>query len=129
MGRNLYEMRRFEGVERKKSEIIMDYKKLAQQKSFTVQEKNDLLFTAEGYGIPFHGRRNCRQCFNDLAIQIYNHEKNLNTVVRTTSKYQLKHGVDVRIAATGERVNNATLTDEMAERLIKGGLKKYFIEE
>lgn len=106
----------------------MDYKKLAQQKSFSVQEKNDLLFTAEGYGIPFQGRKNCRQCFNDLAIQIYNHEQKLNQANKTKSKYQLKNGVDVRIAATGERINNATLTDEMAERLIKGGLKKYFVE-
>lgn len=121
-------MREFKSVKCKKNEIIMDYKKLAQQKSFSVQEKNDLLFTAEGYGIPFQGRKNCRQCFNDLAIQIYNHEQKLNQANKTKSKYQLKNGVDVRIAATGERINNATLTDEMAERLIKGGLKKYFVE-
>ena len=87
----------------------MDLKELAAKKRFTVNEKNWLLFTAEGYGIEFSGRQNCQSCFADLAIQIYNHEKNLNMVVRTTSKYQLKSGVDVRIAATGERVNNATL--------------------
>lgn len=106
----------------------MDYKKLAQQKSFSVQEKNDLLFTAEGYGIPFQGRKNCRQCFNDLAIQIYNHEQKIKQPVHK-SKYRLRDGVDVRIAATGERISNATLTDELADRLIKSGLKKYFIEE
>jgi len=100
----------------------MNYKK----KSFTDQEKSELLRIAKSYGIEFSGRSNCRNCFNDLAVQIYNHEQKLNQPVQK-SKYRLRDGVDVRIAATGERINNDTLTDEMAERLIKSGLKKYFV--
>lgn len=105
----------------------MDIKKMASKKRFTADEKSFLINAAEVYGIDFTVKNDCSSCFADLALLIYNHEKKLKITPKTISKYKLRDGVDVVIAATGERINAATMTDEWAERLIKAGFKKYFV--
>lgn len=102
----------------------MELKELAQKRRFSDAEKMFLREKAAENGINFIERRGCQACFQDLAIEIYNKTRKKEHV---KSKYQLKDGVDVVIFATGERINAATMTEEWAERLMKTGLKKYFV--
>lgn len=104
----------------------MTIEDLKNKRRFSAEEKQFLENEAVKFGINFEKRKNCQNCYCDLILQIYNAMKKANPIILAT-KYQLKDGVDVRIAATGERINNSTLTDEMAERFIKSGLKKYFV--
>ena len=102
----------------------MELKELAQKRRFSNEEKLFLREKAAENYIKFTERAGCQACFQDLAIEIYNKTRKKEPV---KSKYQLKDGVDVVIVATGERINAATMTDAWAEKLIKAGLKKYFV--
>ena len=103
-------------------------KALASAKSFTVEEKEFLKATANELGIEFTIRKGCRNCYTDLAVQIYNELMKVEPQAKATQpKYKLKPGVDVVIGyPQGKRLNAATVTDEWAEQLIEKGLKKYF---
>ena len=101
-------------------------KALASAKSFTAEEKEFLKATATDMGIDFIIRKGCRNCYTDLAVQIYNEMLKAEPKEPST-KYKLKPGVDVVIGyPNGKRLNAATVTDEWAEQLIAKGLKKYF---
>ena len=106
----------------------MELKELAQKRRFTDFEKQYLRELAKFSGINFIERTNCQSCFSDLAIQIIYEQSKKSAVKNNSSKYILKPGVDVIIAGTGQRINAATMTDELAEKLIKAGFKKYFVE-
>ena len=103
-------------------------KALASAKSFTVEEKEFLKATATDIGISFEIRKGCRNCYTDLAVQIYNELMNVEPQAKAAQpKYKLKQGVDVIIGyPNGKRLNAATVTDEWAEQLIEKGQKKYF---
>lgn len=102
----------------------MKLKELAKKRRFSNEEKLFLREKAAENYIKFTERAGCQACFQDLAIEIYNKTRKKEPV---KSKYKLKEGVDVVIFATGERINSATITEELAERLMKTGLKKYFV--
>ena len=107
----------------------MTAKELAVKKRLTRAEKDFLLSEAERLGIAFTERIDCSDCWQDLALQIYTAEK--TDEIESTSKYKLKAGVNVVIVGTGERINEAVMSDEYAENLISRGFTKYFetIEE
>lgn len=101
-------------------------KALASAKSFTSEDKEFLKATATEFGIEFTIRKGCRNCYTDLAIQIYNELLKAEPKEPST-KYKLKPGVDVQIGyPQGRRLNAATVTDEWAEELISKGFTKYF---
>ena len=106
----------------------MTAKELAGKKRLTRAEKDFLLSEAERLGIAFTERIDCSDCWQDLALQIYTAEKTteVENTSENTSKYKLKAGVNVIIVGTGERINEAVMTDEYAENLINRGFTKYF---
>lgn len=106
----------------------MEAKELASKTRMTKSEKAFLIERAAEYGIEFTERVDCQNCYQDLALQIYQYEKMINpgVIPDDERRYILKDGIDLIISGTGERVNEATLTDEIAERLISSGLTKFF---
>ena len=73
-------------------------------------------------------KANCRACWLEVALNLYrslNGSKDEEVAKNTERKYILKSGVDLLFGNI--RVNEATLTDEMAERILARGFeRKYF---
>ena len=103
----------------------MEVKELAAKKTLTKKEKEFIISEAERLKIEYVINDGCDNCYQDLALAIYSAEKK-DEAELSAKKYVLKQGIDFIIVGTGERVNEATLTDEMAERLINKGLTKFF---
>lgn len=99
----------------------MNAKDLATKETLTAREKRFLRYEAERLGIPPVVHTGCNDCYRDLAIQIYAKEK-----AAEDARFILNDGVDIIFGRNGVRVNAMTLTDEIAERLIKAGYTKLF---
>ena len=99
----------------------MNAKELANKEKLTAREKRFLKYEAEQLGIPAVIYDGCADCYKDLAVQIYAKEK-----ADESARFILNDGVDIIFGRNGVRVNAATLTDEIAERLIKAGHTQLF---
>ena len=99
----------------------MNAKDLANKETLTTREKRFLKYEAERLGIPAVIYSGCENCYKDLAVQIYAKEKS-----EADARFILNDGVDIIFGRNGVRVNAATLTDEIAIRLIKAGYTKLF---
>ena len=99
----------------------MNAKELANKETLTTREKRFLKYEAERLGITPVIYAGCENCYRDLAVQIYAKEK-----ATEDARFILNDGVDIIFGRNGVRVNAATLTDEIAERLIKAGYTKLF---
>lgn len=99
----------------------MTAKELAIKEKLTAREKRFLKYEAERLGIPAVIYTGCENCYRDLAVQIYAKEK-----AEEDARFILNDGVDIIFGRNGVRVNAATLTDEIAERLIKAGHTRLF---
>lgn len=99
----------------------MNAKELANKEKLTTREKRFLKYEAERLGIPAIVYTGCENCYRDLAVQIYAKEK-----ADADARFILNDGVDIIFGRNGVRVNAATLTDEIAERLIKAGHTRLF---
>ena len=99
----------------------MRAKELATKTELTAADKKYLKAEAEKLGIEFVIEKGCKNCYNDLALLIYNAVKK-----EEEAKYILNDGVDIILGFNGVRINAATLTDELAERLIKAGHTRFF---
>lgn len=74
-------------------------------------------------GVAFAPKGGCKNCYIDQAVKLW---KAMQEPAKRTGKYTLKAGVDVIFNRT-HRVNAATMTDELAERLIAQGFPtEYF---
>ena len=101
----------------------MDIKELAAKKRLSDPQKAFLRSKAADLGIEFVDKGNCQSCYTDLALQIYNAEKPKNEEKQSDFP-TLKPNID--IIFMGNRVNEATITHEMASLMLSVGLKKYF---
>ena len=99
----------------------MNAKDLANKQTLTTREKRFLKYEAERLGITPVIYAGCENCYRDLAVQIYAKEKS-----EADARFILNDGVDIIFGRNGVRVNAATLTDEIAIRLIKAGYTKLF---
>ena len=99
----------------------MNAKELANKQTLTTREKRFLKYEAERLGITPVIYSGCENCYKDLAVQIYAKEK-----ADADARFILNDGVDIIFGRNGVRVNAATLTDEIAIRLIKAGHTKLF---
>lgn len=83
---------------------------------------NDKVFVsrlAEGLGITLRLKTRCANCYIDGALQLYAHLNKAQKKTDNGHAYQLHEGVDVFFGSI--RVNNSTLTDELAEQIVKKG--------
>lgn len=99
----------------------MRAKELATKTELTAADKKYLIAKAKKLGIEVPSEKDCDNCYNDLALLIYNAAKE-----NDEAKYILNDGVDIILGINGVRINAATLTDELAERLIAAGHTRFF---
>lgn len=106
-------------------DILIFCKKIINKKILTYKEREYIIELCVKYNIKLN--KNCQNCYIDACLSIYNLLKNDINVASATleQKYILKNDVDVLFC--GIRINNATLTDNLARKIIKLGFnKKYF---
>lgn len=99
--------------------------------NLTADDKAYIRKTAADLGVQFTaGKSRCRACYIDAAILCYTAAKKKaaeEAAESDTRKYILVPDTDVYFGSV--RVNEATLTDELAERIIARGFdKSYFVK-
>lgn len=106
-------------------DILIFCKRVVNKKTPTRKEREQIIELCTKYNIKLN--TNCRNCYVDACVSIYNLLKNYKNVTATATeqKFEFKKGVDVIFA--GMRINDATLTDDLARKIIKLGFnKEYF---
>lgn len=98
----------------------------------TDEEKEYLKQLAEKLSITPEVKNNCAKCWHSLAMECWQNiaaqeEKDAPKSAKTDRKYVLKKGVDLLFGSI--RVNEATLTDELAEHIIARGFEKKWFEK
>lgn len=101
-------------------------------RTLTDEEKDYLFSLGERLGIEKQGKFGCQKCWHDLAIRCWQdiaarEEKDAPKSAETDRKYVLKKGVDLLFGQI--RVNEMTLTDELAEYIIGKGFEKKWFEK
>ena len=107
-------------------DILEFCKKIVNKKTLTRKEREYIIELCTKYNISLN--TNCQNCYVDACVTIYNllnNNKSVTTATDTEQKFELKKGIDVLFC--GMRINNATLTDALARKIIKLGFnKEYF---
>lgn len=81
---------------------------------------------ASQYGVEFpKDKPNCKSCYVDAAVLIYKAIKDAEPKP-IERKYILRDGVDV--IWRGIRINDASVTDELAEKWIANGFPKVYFK-
>ena len=101
---------------------------------FTADDRNFVRECAKAFGIPFDPKTRCKDCYKDAAVACYNAIKEDTAPAEaeqpakeSAPRYILRDGVDVYFG--GIRVNEHTITDDLAERIIaKGFDRKFFVK-
>lgn len=99
-------------------------KEIASKPTLTATDRNFVRELAALHNVKIE-RSRCNECIRDAAVIVYRKLVEIEGV-QTTSKYNLKKGVDILFM--GERINSATITDTNAERWIKAGLPLSYFE-
>lgn len=89
----------------------------------TADDKLMLEHIAEQVGVEFKGKKGCKRCWHDLAMSCWS-KMTESAPDESGRAYVLKAGVDVWFGNV--RVNAATLTDELAERILVQGFERKF---
>ena len=96
----------------------------------TPQQKATIIEYAATFGVKFTPKSRCSSCYHDAAMAIWlrvKDEEAKESAPEDTRKYILKPGVDLFFGSI--RVNDMTLTDELAEQILERGFNpKYFIK-
>lgn len=100
--------------------------------ALTAEDKEFLENLGAELGIQRGGKSGCVKCWHDFAMQCWqgvtaNEEEETPKSAQTACKYILKKGVDLIFGSI--RVNEATLTDELAEKIIARGFEKKWFEK
>lgn len=94
----------------------------------TKEQRERVREIATELGVAIPEKTRCNSCWLDTALMCYNELENRTATTDASTegrKYVLKPNVDLLFG--GIRINAATLTDELAEHIIKRGFEtKYF---
>lgn len=95
-------------------------------RSITDEDRTFLLWAGEVTNVQRGGKSGCVKCWHDYAMHIWNklQEQAEPAQADDARKYILNKGVDVYFGNI--RVNEATLTDELAERILARGFERKF---
>lgn len=91
--------------------------------TYTSEDKKLITELSGELGVEFNPRKKCVSCWFDQVVLLHSIIK----AKESTCSYVLKHGLD--FIWNGLRVNNETLTDEIAEKLIREGLPVILFEK
>lgn len=99
-------------------------------KQLTEEDRATVEAIAGELGVTFTGRKGCKSCIHDWAImcakELEKEPQEQEQEEKPKRKYKLKAGIDVFFGNI--RVNELTLTDELAERLLARGFERKYIE-
>lgn len=112
----------------KTKKLKSDYSELdsLSGQTLTQEQKDRILEISDSYNIPRPKNYQCPNCWEDLIIQTKIEIKNILNSKDKTKKYILRSNVDV--IWKGIRINNDTLTDELAIQYIAKGFPiEFFI--
>lgn len=99
-------------------EIYKRLKKLAEKKKLTTEDREFIVGLCADNGIVINTL--CKDCYNDAVLQLYSIYKPQDEAKENThAKYVLRDGLNVRF--NGRIINAATITDELAARIIAQG--------
>ena len=109
---------------------IEKLKELYRNKSLSKKDKNYIEELCTAYDV--HLNKKCSSCYSDAILILIKKitEENLpkkETATTDDRKYILKSGVDVWFGSI--RVNEVTLTDELAQRIIAMGFPVRYFEK
>lgn len=95
-------------------------------KQVTNEDKDFISDLAPRYGVELPKEKpNCKSCYVDAAVAIYKAIKDAKPKP-TDRKYVLRDGVDV--VWRGIRINEASVTDELAAEWIANGFPKVYFK-
>lgn len=99
-------------------------------KQLTEEDRATVAAIAGELGVAFTGRKGCKSCIHDWAImcakELEKAPQEQEQEEQPKRKYKLKAGTDVYFGNI--RVNELTLTDELAGRLLARGFERKYIE-
>lgn len=97
-------------------------------KQLTKEQRNLVQTLADQLGIAHDKSKRCGSCVHDLALQVYNAIEAAEPAPENDERrFILREGVDLIFGSI--RVNAATMTDELAERILAQGFeRKYFVK-
>lgn len=97
-------------------------------KQLTKEQRNLVHTLADQTGIAYDKSKRCGSCVHDLALQVYNEIEAAEPAPENDDRrFILREGVDLIFGSI--RVNAATMTDELAERILAQGFeRKYFVK-
>lgn len=90
----------------------------------TAEERQIIREVCKEMGIKFNTR--CPNCYTDAASIIYSRIQEPEAK-ESTAEYELNDGVDVTFGNI--RVCKATLTDELAQKILAAGFPKYLFKK
>lgn len=100
-------------------------------RNLSKEQREFIRQTAVKLGMELPKKASCNSCWLDLAVELYNtieaEEGEKNEITSTERAYILKPNVDVYFGSI--RVNAATLTDELAERILARGFERKFFSK
>lgn len=98
--------------------------------ALTPKQKAAVREYAKTYGVEFKPKSRCVSCYHDATMAIWKRvkeEEAKESAPEDTRKYILKPGVDLFFGSI--RVNEVTLTDALAEKILARGFnRKYFVK-
>ena len=109
-------------------EKIEALRRIVNAKAMTAGDKALILEICDEQGIARPAKKNCRACWIETALVCYNAlTQSAPKLPKNGQRYVLKSGVDVLFGSV--RVNEATLTDELAEKLLARGFDRKFFDK
>ena len=105
-------------------EKIERLRTIANAEEMTTEDKEFVLELCENLGIKKPIKKNCKMCWAEAVLACNEKLTENESELQDEREYILKKGVDVFFGSV--RVNELTLTDEMAEALIARGFDKKF---
>ena len=92
-------------------------------RALTDDDKSFIRDLSAEMGMAFSAKKRCSNCYIDQAIIIWREMAKLPEEQPEARKYALVPGTDVLFR--GLRINEATLTDELAKTILSQGFPKY----
>lgn len=109
--------------------LIHDTLSAIQQKvTLSADDKAFIKNMSEQLGLAFTPRGNCKRCYQDQAVAIYKAIKEHDAEQPTSDHYQLRDGLDVIWSFNGMRINESTITDEVAAFILEHGFPRKFFK-
>ena len=114
------------------AKVKKDLEKIANTPAaqLTAEQKALVRKYAKMYGVEFNPKPGCSSCYHDAVMAVYRiitREDAKKEADKDTRRYILRPGVDVWFGSI--RVNEATITDELAEQILARGFEtKFFVK-